>query len=148
MDNTYRVSITWMHGRDGWAEAPGIRESLKFSAPPEFGGRPGYWSPEQLLVMAANSCFLSTFLFFAEKSNILLAGYRAEGEGRLEMVEGKGYQFAEIVLRPVVVLEKEKDMARVQRLLQKAEHACIVAHSLATPIRVESRVEVALPKSA
>lgn len=142
MDATYRVSVIWMNNREGWGEAEGVKDAVKFSAPPEFGGRPGFWSPEQLLVLAANSCFLSSFLFFAERSDVALAGYRADAEGRLEKVEGKGFQLAEITLRPVVLLERDKDRARAQRLLEKAERACIVANSLMTPIQVEPRVEV------
>lgn len=139
---TYKVSVTWMHDREAWADAPGVRDTVKFSAPPEFGGRPGVWSPELLLVLASSSCFLSSLLFFAEQSGITLAGYRAEAEGRLERLPGKGYQFAEIVLRPLVMVEKESDAAPVQRLLEKAERACIVANSLTTPVRVEPRIEV------
>lgn len=144
MDTTYKVSVTWMHNRDGWAEAGGTREPVKFSAPPEFGGRPGLWSPEQLLVLAASSCFLSSFLFFAERSNLTLAGYRAEAEGSLERVNGKGYQLGQITIQPVVMLHSEKDIARAQSLLVKAERACIVANSLMTPVRIEPKVEVPL----
>jgi peroxiredoxin-like protein len=142
MNNHYKVSVTWMSRHKGWAKAEGVKEEVKFSTPPEFGGEPGFWSPEQLLVAAANSCYLSSFLFLAERSKVGVAGYHAEGEGRLEKIEGKGYQFAEIILRPVVVLEQEKDMMRAQRLLEKAERACIITNSLMTPVRVEPRIEV------
>jgi peroxiredoxin-like protein len=142
MDATYRVSVTWMNNREGWGEAEGVKDAVKFSAPPEFGGRPGFWSPEQLLVLAANSCFLSSFLFFADRSRVSLAGYRADAEGRLERVQGRGFHLAEITLRPVVVLEREADMDRARQMLEKAERACIISNSLKTAVRVEPRLEV------
>jgi organic hydroperoxide reductase OsmC/OhrA len=141
----YQVAVTWMHEREGWADAPGVREALKFSAPPEFGGRPGFWSPEQLLTVAASSCFLTTLLYFADQKGLTVVSYRDEGEARLEKLPGKGYRFAEVVLRPLLVVEKESDIPLAQRLLEKAEQVCIVTRSLKTLVRVEPRVEVVLP---
>lgn len=141
----YKVSTTWLHDRNGWAEAPGVESSVKFSAAPEFGGRPGLWSPEQLLVLAASSCFLSAFLFFAERSGIPLASFRIEAEGGLEKAEGKGYRFAHITLRPFLILEHEKDVVPAEKLLEKAQRSCIVANSLGVSVRVDARVEVGLP---
>lgn len=144
-NDTYSVSVTWMQGREGFAQAPGIADTLKFSAPEEFGGQPGMWSPETLLVLAASSCFLNTLLFFAEKSGLTLVGYRADAEGRLERVPGVGFRFAELTLRPTVVVESETDAELARRLLEKAERACIVANSLAAPVRVQAEVELAFP---
>lgn len=144
-NENYRVSIAWMNRREGFAQSPGVQETLKFSAPEEFGGQPGMWSPETLLVLAASSCFLNTLLFFAEKHMLALVGYRAEAEGRLERIPGKGFRFAEITLRPTVVVESEGDAELARRLVEKAERACIVANSLAVPVRAEAQVELAFP---
>lgn len=141
----YKVRVRWTHDRDGWGEDAGVAGSVQFSAPAEFGGRPGRWSPEQFLVLAVNSCFLTSLVFFADRNGLTLAGYEAEGEGRLEKLPGKGYRFAEVVLRPVVQVEKEDVVALAQRLLEKAERACIVSNSLNAPVRVEARIEVAHP---
>jgi len=142
---SYKVGVKWAHERDGWAEAVGVAGSVQFSAPPEFGGRSGRWSPEQLLVLAVSSCFLTSLVFFAGRSGLTLVGYEAEAEGRLEKLPGKGFRFAEVVLHPVVQVEKEDDVALAQGLLGKAERACIVSNSLSAPVRVEARVEVAQP---
>ncbi|MBI4462552.1 MAG: OsmC family protein [Acidobacteria bacterium] len=143
--HNYKVSVTWMNDKIGWAEAPGVREPVKFSAPPEFGGEAGLWSSELLLVFAAGSCFLSTLLAVAERNNLTLVGYQAEAEAHLERVPGKGYRFTEVVIRPRVTLEKESDIPLAERLLEKAEHACIVANALSVPVRVQARLEVIAP---
>jgi peroxiredoxin-like protein len=143
--HSYSVSVTWMNDRIGWGEAPGVREPVKFSAPPEFGGEPGLWSPEQLLVFAVGSCFLSTLLALTERNHLVVVGYRAEAEGRIERTPGQGYRFTELVIRPELVVEKESDLALAQRLLEKAERACIVSNSLAMPPRVEAHVSVVAP---
>ncbi|MFQ5694607.1 MAG: OsmC family protein [Terriglobia bacterium] len=144
-NHTYKVSVTWLHDREGWGEGPGIREAVKFSAPPDFGGRPGLWSPESLLVLAANSCFTSTLLHLAESSGLALAGYRAEAKGQVERVQGQGYRFTEIVLQPEVILADADQTELAQKLLALAQRLCIVASSLRIPVRVEAGVEVATP---
>jgi peroxiredoxin-like protein len=141
----YKVSVTWMQNREGTAQTAGVRERLFFSAPPEFGGQPGLWSPEALLVLAAASCYLSTFLFFIEREGLKLIAYHADAEGRLERVPGTGFRFAEIVLRPLVVVESEEAVAVARRQFEKAERACIVSNSLQTPVRVEAQVEALVP---
>ena len=144
-DKPYKVSVTWMQGRQGTAQAADVNETLLFSAPPEFGGQPGVWSPESLLVLSAASCYLSTFLFFVEREGLTLIGYHADAEGRLERVPGTGFRFAEIVIRPLVMVEKDEETTVARRLLEKAERACIVANSLKIPVRVEGRVEALAP---
>lgn len=143
--HNYKVSVTWMNDRVGHAEAAGVEVPVFFSAPPEFGGWRGFWSPEQLLVLAASSCFLSTLLALAEHNRLTLVGYRAEAEGQLERVPGQGYRFTQLVVRPVVTLQSEADLALAQRLLEKAERACIVGNALTVPVQVEPKVEVVAP---
>jgi peroxiredoxin-like protein len=146
MDNhNYKVSVTWMNDRVGWAEAPEVHERAMFSAPPEFGGQAGLWSPELFLVAATGSCFLSTFVALAEHSKMALVGFTAEAEGALERVPGQGYRFTGILLRPVVTVEKEEDVARAHQLLEKAEKHCIVRNALTVPVQIDARVEVVLP---
>lgn len=144
-DNAYKVSVTWMQDREGTAQTPDVRERLFFSAPPEFGGQPGLWSPESLLVLSAASCFLSTFLFFVEREKLTLIGYHSDAEGRLERVPGAGFRFAEIVIRPLVVVESDEAVQVARRLLEKAERACIVANSLKVPVRIEAQLEALAP---
>lgn len=141
----YKVSLIWMNDLVGWAEAPAIRDPVKFSAPPEFGGEAGLWSPEQLLLFAVGSCFLTTLLALAERSRVPLVAYQAQVEGDLEKISGQGYRFTEIEIRPAVTVEKGSDLPLVQRLLEKAERYCIVRNALAVPVRVTPRVEIVAP---
>lgn len=139
---TYNVNVTWMDGRVGNAEAFNVSVPVFFSAPPEFGGPEGFWTPEHLLVLAANSCLMSTMLALAEHNGLTLVGYRADAEGKLEKIPGQGYRFTEIVIRPLVTLQSDDDLALAEKLLAKAEKLCIVANALSVPVRVDARIEV------
>lgn len=134
---TYATAARWTGNRSGEVEAEGVVQPLHFSAPPEFHGEAGPWSPETFFLAAANTCFLTTFVAIAEFSKLELAGLEVSAEAKLERVPGQGYRFTEVVLRPVVTLVQESDQERAQRLLEKAEKSCIVARALETPLRVE-----------
>ncbi len=140
--HTYNVNTTWMDGRIGNAEANHVSVPVFFSAPPEFGGTEGFWTPEHLLVLAANSCLMSTLLALAEHNRLTLVGYRADAEGKLEKIPGQGYRFTEIVIRPLITVQSEDDLPLAEELLAKAEKFCIVANALSVPVRVDARVEI------
>src|SRR5438067_112145 len=55
----YRATATWTEHRRGLVETESIPRTINFSAPPEFGGEPGLWTPEHLLVAAVGTCFVS-----------------------------------------------------------------------------------------
>ena len=145
---SYRTAARWTGSRAGEIEAEGAAEALRFSAPPEFHGEAGLWSPETLFLAAANTCFLTTFVAIAEFSKLELVDVEISAEARLERVPGKGYRFGEVVLRPVVTLASEADREKALRLLKKTEKSCIVARSIQTPLRVEPTVRVSAPAAS
>jgi peroxiredoxin-like protein len=109
---------------------------LRTDAPVEFDGPGDAWSPEQLLLAAVESCFLLTFRAIAKASKLEFTSIAVEGEGTVDRADGRT-RFTEIVLRPRLALPAGADAARVRRALEKAEHACLVSASLATPVRLE-----------
>ncbi len=125
----YRVSAFCAGPRKGVVQAEGVLPSISFSAPPEFLGEPGRWTPEHLLVAAVTSCFVSTFSGMAEKSRLEFASFNMDAEGVIGSVDGI-WRFTEINLRPVVALLNEVDRDRIIRLLEKAEKSCLIARSL------------------
>jgi peroxiredoxin-like protein len=125
----YRVKAFGAGGRNGVVNAEGISPSISFSAPPEFLGEPGRWTPEHLLVAAVASCFVSTFSGIAEKSRFAFVSFHLDAEGVLGNEDGM-WRFTEIRLRPVVTILKEESRDQAIRLLEKAEKSCLIARSL------------------
>jgi organic hydroperoxide reductase OsmC/OhrA len=66
----YRINTFYAGPRKGIVQAEGVLPSVSFSAPPEFLGEPGFWTPEHFLVASVASCFVSTFSAIAEKSRL------------------------------------------------------------------------------
>lgn len=149
MENRYRYRITagWTGARNGWVDAENAPDTLHFSAPREFQGEPGHWTPEDFFVAAIGSCFVSTFSAIADFSKFKFTALEIEVEGYIEKQEG-GFRFTQVVVRPMLTIEDAEAVERGIRLLEKAERACLVSRSLSTPILLEPTVEVASPALA
>lgn len=135
LPHRYEVRITG--GPEGYARlsSPGVPE-LRTAAPAEFDGPGDAWSPEQLLLAAVQACFLLTFRAVAKASGLDVTALSVDAEGVVDRANGVT-RFTEIVLRPRLALPAGVDTVRVRRALEKAERACLVSASLATPIRLE-----------
>jgi peroxiredoxin-like protein len=144
----YRIKAFGAGGPNGVVHAEGVLPCISFSAPPEFLGEPGRWTPEHFLVAAVATCFVSTFSGIAEKSRLEFASFNLDAEGLLGSADGI-WRFTEIKLRPVVTVVKEEDRDRAIRLLEKAEKSCVIARCLQFKVTlvpaVKGEVELAVP---
>jgi peroxiredoxin-like protein len=138
---TYRTSAHWTEHKRGIVEAEGIPRTINFSAPPEFGGEPGLWTPEHLLLAAVSTCYVATLRAVAEASKLPFHSLELTVEGTIEKQEG-GFRFTRVLLLPVVAIAKEEDRERMGRVLEKAERACLITRSLACPALLEAKIVV------
>ena len=133
----YEADLIWradLHGEvSGSAKAPFIT-----GPPPEFGGRPEWWSPEHLLLSAANACLMTTYLALAGREQIPVLGYRSRAEGVLDKTKG-GIVFTAITLR-VEIGAPSGRVEQAERVIQTAKKYCIVANSLRIPVDLECSV--------
>jgi peroxiredoxin-like protein len=142
----YGAKAIWTAGRDGVLNAESIEHPITFSAPPEFRGRPGLWTPEHFLVAAVSGCFVTTFIAIAELSKFELMSLEVSAVGTLEKGEG-GFQFTRVTIRPVLTIVRDSDRDRALRLLEKAERSCLISRSLRSEVIVEPTVLVQTPVS-
>jgi len=143
----YRAQAHWTLHKRGILEAENIPRTVNFAAPPEFGGEPGLWTPEHLLLGSVATCYVATFRAIAERSKLAVSGLEVFVEGVLTKDQG-GFRFTDIVLRPAITVERQEDCDRAQRLAEKAEHACLISRSLSAKITAKYKVEVAEPVAA
>jgi organic hydroperoxide reductase OsmC/OhrA len=118
------------------AKAPPAPETLQLSSDPAFRGDPALLNPEQLLVLAASSCQLLSFLAVAARARIDVIEYRDDAEG--EMPEGDPpMRITRLTLRPQIVVREDVSEPRVRHLVEVAHRECFIANSLATEVVVE-----------
>jgi peroxiredoxin-like protein len=144
MENThyYDVELEWNGGRIGTLSSHILNDTIEVATPPEFPrGIEGIWSPEHLLVAAANSCLMTTFLAIAEKSRLDFFEFTSHATGKLEKVDGK-FMISEITLKPVLTVLKDEDVDKASRLLFKAEENCLISESLKSHITLEPSIRL------
>jgi peroxiredoxin-like protein len=130
--HTYRVVAWWSSGKTGLAKADSAPNAIHFTAPAEFGGMEGRWTPESLLLSAIAGCYTTTFRAVAEYSKFEYADLEVQVEGTVRKVES-GYAFTEIVIRPNLSIPNEADQQRGIRLLEKTKALCLIARALSVP---------------
>lgn len=148
MNTSYQYTNTarWTTGRGGIVNAESVQQPIAFSAPPEFHGQAGSWTPEHFLVAAVAGCFITTFIAIAEVSRFELLSLEVSATGTLEKGEG-GFQFTRVTIRPTLTIARDSDRERALRLLDKAERSCIVSKTLRSEVVVEPAVLVQTPVS-
>lgn len=117
------------------------RPEIVGGAPPEFDGRPEWWSPEHLLLSSVALCLMTTFQAFAHKARLQVAGYESRVEGVLDK-EAAGIGFTAIRLK-VELSVADADRARAEQLLHSAKRHCIVANALKPAVELEAVVTAA-----
>ena len=133
------------YGRGHRISAPPAEPILELSSDPAFRGDPARISPEQLIVMAASSCQLLSFLAVAARARLDVIAYADRAEA--EMPENDlPVRITTIRLRPHITLTAGVGGAqatdeRVRQLVELAHKECYIANSLKTEITVDPVIE-------
>lgn len=138
----FAASAVWTEDRRGLAAGEPTASRIEFSAPPEFQGPAGFWTPEHFFLAAVATCFVTTFQAIAEFSKFDALALDVEAEGTVEK-SVDGFRFTRVVVRPLLTIHSEEDRERAMRLLDKTERSCLVSRSLKSEIVLEPRVEIA-----
>lgn len=137
----YRVSASSTTVRSGIVAADEVERQIVFSAPPEFQGEPGNWTPEHFLIASVAGCFVSTFSGMALFSKFEFLSLEVGVEGIIGKDQG-GWRFTQVNVRPQLKIAQEKDRERANRLLEKAEKTCLVVRSLTSQVLLEPEILV------
>lgn len=142
-EHIYTVDLHWKMDRLGEISSPELNEKIEVATPPEFPkGMPDIWSPEHLFTAAVNSCFMTTFLAIAENSRLDFKSLACPAKGKLRKDEGR-YVMSQIILEPVLIIFKEEDKEKAEKILFKAERACLITNSIKSEVILKPQIELA-----
>ncbi len=131
-DYVYTTTAEWME--DFTARVGSVNHhDLRVSAPREFGGAEEWWSPEDLLVAAAEADFMHTFVKLARDRGINLLNYRSRAVGRVEG-DGVTLRLGQIDIHPEVEVDSGQEL--LGPTLEEAERVCRAGHSLVAELKV------------
>ena len=146
----YRARSSWRgatsvgyekYDRAHTVSAPPALTALSLSSDPAFRGDPAKLNPEQLLVMAASSCQLLSFLALAARARVEVLEYVDEAEAEMPD-DDMPVRIVSIKLKPRIVIGSGATEARVRQLVEQAHHQCYIANSLKSAVTVEPAIEI------
>lgn len=137
----YSTSLRWTGEHKGTLSCEG-KPDVPVACPPEWGGHPGIWSPEDLFVASLEVCTMTTFLFLLEKHRGRLVSYSSVASGAARMVEGS-FVFDEVAVEVSVKVPAEGDVAKAARAFEEIEGLCMVTNSVKCRVMVKPRISVA-----
>ncbi len=149
----YRAQCSWSgstaagygkYDRAHRGGAPPAEAEVTLSSDPAFLGDPSRLNPEQLVVLAAASCQLLSFLAVAARARIDVRDYRDDASATMSEAQ-RPVRLDEIMLRPRITLLAGPTEDRVRHLVEVAHRECFIANSLATPVRVEPLIAFVEP---
>jgi organic hydroperoxide reductase OsmC/OhrA len=121
------------------AWTPPAPEAFDLSADPHFRGDEDLSNPEQLLVLAASSCQLLSFLSVAARGGVDVLAYEDDASGEMP-ADVAPQRITRIVLRPVVTVAPGTDPEVVERMTREAHQQCYIANSLTTEVVVQPEI--------
>lgn len=138
----YQAEVRWIGGSRARILA-GTRAELAGGPPPEFGGTPAEWSPEHLLLSAANLCLLTTFFAIAARARFEPQAYESSAEGVLDKT-AEGLAFTKITLKVKLTAAPGQEQ-QAKELLLKAKRYCIVSNALKAPVVLQPEIVAGRP---
>jgi organic hydroperoxide reductase OsmC/OhrA len=144
----YRASCRWAgstaagyesYDRAHEAASAPAPAALRLSADPAFRGDPSLLNPEQLVLLAAASCQLLSFLASAALSGVDVRAYEDDAEAVMPEDDGP-MRITRIVLRPRIEVAGATSERLVRRLVAKAHDNCYVANTLRCAVDVEPTI--------
>ncbi|MFC8800137.1 OsmC family protein [Promicromonospora sp. NPDC057138] len=130
------------YSREHAAVAAPATPVLTLSADSAFRGDPDRLNPEQLVVVAAASCQLLSFLGAAARAGVDVLSYHDEATSHLDLGASPA-RLGTIRLAVTVTVAAGTDEALVHELADQAHRGCYVANSLAVPVEVGMTVRFA-----
>ena len=147
-EHTYTSHLAWQgstgagyaaYDRFHTAVTPPAATEIRLSSDAAFRGDPELVNPEQLLVLAASSCQLLSFLAVAARGKVDVVSYEDLAVGVMPM-DVSPIRITTIALTPRIVVAAGTDLASVEQMLRDAHDQCYIANSLTTEITVSPTI--------
>jgi len=109
---------------------------LEITPPATLGGKPGYWTPEDLLVSSVESCMFLTTLSVVKRDKVDLVAYRSEAHGVMQKTP-EGLRMTGIEIRVFAKVGAGGSFDTFRKAVEKAERYCPVLAAVKCPVRLE-----------
>jgi len=138
VEHIYRTNIKWIGLRKGILSSEG-KPDINVACPPEFGGHPNIWSPEDLFLASIEVCTMTSFLYLAGKSKITINSYESKAKCSAKLVDGV-FKLTDINIFIKVHVPSDYKKERIEKLLEKLPNICLVSNSIDGNLKLTSEI--------
>ncbi|MDT0156214.1 OsmC family protein [Microbacterium sp. ARD32] len=145
--HTYESTLSWEGstgtGYRAYGRAHDVQvadEIITLSADAAFRGDASLPNPEQLLLAAASSCLLLSFLAVAAQAGVDVIRYEDAARAHMPM-DQQPARITRVELSPRITV-RSADAEAVTALLHQAHEGCYIANSMTAEAVIEPTVEV------
>ena len=135
----FAVDLNWLEKNRGIITSDMVSDKLFVSTPRAFGGEGKDWSPEDLLLGAISSCFMTTFLYFANRMELEISRLECHTSGVVEKVDGK-LRFTDLHVEPKIYVEFEKGQEKAVEVLKKTQEYCLISNTVNVPVTYNAQI--------
>jgi len=140
-NHKYEVQIKWTgnegHGtlnyksynRNHTISGHGKYNEILASSDPSFLGDKSKYNPEDLFLSSISACHMLWYLHLCSINKIIVTDYMDSATGIMEETKNGSGKFKEVLLNPVVTIEKEALIAKATKLHFEANKMCFIANS-------------------
>jgi organic hydroperoxide reductase OsmC/OhrA len=152
--STHRATVEWSRGDERFTDnrysrrhvwrfdgGAGVPASASPHSVPQPYSDASAVDPEEAFVAAISSCHMLWFLSIAAKRGYRIDRYEDEAEGVLEKDANGAMSMTRVVLRPRIDWSGDvtPTSVAITEMHGEAHHACYIANSVKTGIKVEAR---------
>jgi len=153
-EHRYALTTTWTgnrgsgtsgyrdYTRDVTIQVAG-KPALLASSDKPFHGDPTRWNPEDMLLAALSECHLLSYLHACVRAGVVVTGYQDDAAAIMREDGRGGGAFAEVTLRPRVLVADEAMLDAAREAHHTAHQWCFIANSVNFPVRYEATITVA-----
>ena len=134
----YRTNIKWTGLKKGILSSEG-KPDINVACPPEFGGHPNIWSPEDLFLASIEVCTMTSFLYLAARSKITINSYESKAKCSAKLVDGV-FKLTDINIFIKIHAPSEYKKERIEKLLEKIPKICLVSNSIDGNLKLTSEI--------
>ena len=145
-EHLFHLNAQWPGGRNDVGTIDAGQLKTKVSIPSAMNGPGIGTNPDEMLLGAAATCYIITLATMMEQSNLRKEQLKMESIGVVDVQNGV-ITYKKIIHKPQITLPSDatqKDVARAQRLAEKAETSCMISRAIQgnVDIQLDANIQV------
>ena len=117
------------------------KPDITTSAPVQFGGPQGNWTPEDFFCASISSCFILTFKNYTKGKKLDWRNIKVDVDAILD-VQDRKLSFTKVIIKVNLEICCESNVDPYLKALEKSEKMCLITNSINSEIELKPFIKV------